>query len=126
MSLCPDCFDLDVNGDCLANSRHAFRRLREHQIEVAPLQQVCRYRPPGLLRIRRRQQFHMQCDRFGYAMHGQIADNIAGLRTSLFNASAFEHDVGIFLDGEKLRAAQMIIAFHDSGIDTANNDSGGD
>src|SRR2546430_8991273 len=44
MSLCPDCFDLDVNGDCLANSRHAFRRLREHQIEVAPLQQVCRYR----------------------------------------------------------------------------------
>jgi len=68
----------------------------------------------------------MQRDRFCDAMHRQVAKNVPLVRTGLFHTAAFEHDVGIFLDAEKLRAAQMIIAFHDSGIDAANNDSCGD
>src|SRR5437016_6057178 len=66
----------------------------------------------------------MQRDRLRHPVHRQIAQNIASLRTSLFHASAFECDLRIFLDREKFRTAQMIIALHNSGIDAANVDPG--
>src|SRR5207253_11454589 len=64
----------------------------------------------------------MQRDRLRHPVHRQIAQNIASLRTSLFHASAFECDLRIFLNREKFRTAQMIIALHNSGIDVANVD----
>ncbi len=45
--------DLDVNGDGLTNSRHTFRRLREHQIEVATLERIRRHAPTRSLAVSR-------------------------------------------------------------------------
>src|SRR6266513_141679 len=64
----------------------------------------------------------MQRDRFGYAVHGQIAQNIASLRSGLFDTAAFERDRRIFFDREEFRAAQMIIALHNSRVDAADID----
>ena len=65
----------------------------------------------------------MERDRFRHAVHGQIAENIAGRLTGLFHAVAPESHFGIFLHVKKLRTAQMIVAFCDSSVDAANIDS---
>ena len=64
----------------------------------------------------------MQCDRFGNAVHCQIADNIARLRPGLLYTATLERDFGILFDGEKFRAPQVIVALRDSGIDAADLD----
>src|ERR1700730_12167666 len=62
----------------------------------------------------------MERDRFRHAVHGQIAEDIAGLLTGLFDAVAPESHFGIFLHAKKLRTAQMIVAFYDSSVDAAD------
>ena len=68
----------------------------------------------------------MQGDRLRHAVHRQIAQNIAGLRTGLFHASAFEDHLRIFFNREKFRAAQMIIPLHNSSIDATDINPGRD
>ncbi len=64
----------------------------------------------------------MQCDRFRDAVYRKIAKDIAALLTGLFYAPAFECDFGKLCDVKKFRAAQMVVAFHDSGVDAADVD----
>ncbi len=59
----------------------------------------------------------MQRNRFGYAMHGEVADDVARIRTGLLHASTLERDLGKFRRIKKIRAAQMRVAFRDAGID---------
>lgn len=62
----------------------------------------------------------MQRDGFRYAVHGEIAENVAALRPRSRDAAAFECDLGKFRRVEKLRAAQMIVALLDPSIDAAD------
>ena len=68
----------------------------------------------------------MQRNRFGDAVHGKIAGNVAALRPRSRDAAALKCDIGKLRHVEKLRAAQMIIALLDSGIDAADINSGHD
>src|SRR5262249_52732990 len=107
-------FDLDADSYRLANARDGFGRWSKHQIEVTPVNWVCVYRPPRSSGFtRRRQQFHMERDRLRYAVHCEVAENVAALRASLFHAPALECDMREFFDVKKFRAPQMIVAFLD-------------
>ena len=64
----------------------------------------------------------MQCDRFRDAVHRKLAKDIAALLTGLSYATAFECHFRKLCDVKKFRAAQMIVPFHDSGVDAANVD----
>ena len=59
----------------------------------------------------------MQRDRFGYAMHGEVADDVARIQTGLLHASVLECDLGKFPRGKEIRAAQMRVTFCNTGID---------
>ena len=113
-------FDLDIDCHRLTDSRHAFSRLREHQIKVAALERICRHTPARLLALTRRgQQFYMQRDRSGHAVHRKVAEDVATLRTSLLDAAALKRDTGELLRVKELRAAEMIVAFFYPCIDAA-------
>ena len=123
ISLRPLCFDLDIDRDCLADSRHCFGCRGKHQIEVAARDWPGRNRPPRSARfIYRRQQFHMKCDRSSHAMHREIAENVAALRPGSLDASALERDLGKLFRVKEFRAAQMIVAFFDLRVDAAHVD----
>src|ERR1044071_473686 len=62
----------------------------------------------------------MKRDRFGHAVHGEIAENIAALRTRSFCAAAFERHLGEFFHIKEFRAAQMIVSLFDPRIDAAH------
>ena len=62
----------------------------------------------------------MQRNRFRDAVHGKIAENVAALRPRSRDAPALKCDIGKFRHVEKLRAAQMIVALLDPGIDAAD------
>ena len=64
----------------------------------------------------------MQCDRFRDAVHRKVAKDIAALLTGLSYAAAFECHFRKLCDVEKFRAAQMVVAFRDSGVDATNLD----
>ncbi len=64
----------------------------------------------------------MKCDRFGHAVDGEVAKNVAALRARPFYASALERDLRIFVDIKKFRAAQMIVSLLDARIDAAHVD----
>ena len=68
----------------------------------------------------------MQRNRFRDAVHGKIAENVAALRPRSRDAAALKCDIGKFRHVEKLRAAQMIVALLDPGIDAADINSGHD
>ena len=61
----------------------------------------------------------MKCDRFGHAVDGEVAKNVAALRSRPFYASALERDLRIFVDIKKFRATQMIVSLLDARIDAA-------
>jgi hypothetical protein len=117
-------FDLDVDCDCLADSRNRFRALARHQLEIAPLERLSCHRPARFFRIARdrAQQLHVQCDRFRDAVHRKIAKDIAALLTGLSHLVASECHFRKLYDVEKFRTAQMVVPFHDSGVDAANVD----
>src|SRR5260370_36814914 len=64
----------------------------------------------------------MQCNRFRDAVHRKIAKDIAALLTRLSYAAAFEYHFRKLCAVKKFRAAQMVVAFYDSGVDAANVD----
>ena len=55
-------------------------------------------------------------------MHGEVAENVATLRPGLFYVAALESDLRKFFDVKKFRAAQMIVALFDTGVDAAHVD----
>jgi len=124
ISLRPLRFDLDVDRDRLADSRHCFGCGGKHQIEVASRDWFGRNRPPRF--IYRRQQFHMKCDRSGHTVHGEIAEDVAALRSGSLDASAPERHLGKFFHVKKLLAAKMVVPFFDVCVDAAHVDLRGD
>ncbi len=64
----------------------------------------------------------MKCNRSAYAVHGEIAEDVAALRSgSLYNA-ALERDLGKFFRVKKFRAAKMVVPFFDLRVDAAHVD----
>ena len=127
ISLRPLRFDLDVDRDRLADSRHCFGCGGKHQIEVASRDWFGRNRPPRSARfIYRRQQFHMKCDRSGHTVHGEIAEDVAALRSGSLDASAPERDLGKFFDVKEFRTAKMVVSFFSVRINAAHVDLRGD
>src|SRR4029450_5764001 len=61
----------------------------------------------------------MKRHRLAHPVHGEVAENIAALRTGSLYAAAFERHLGEFFDIEKFRAAQMIVSLFDPRIDAA-------
>ena len=59
----------------------------------------------------------MKGDRLGYAVDGEIAENVAALRSSLFYTSALESHLREFFYIKEFRAAQVIVSFFDLGVD---------
>ena len=114
-------FDVDLDRDILADARYSFGRAAKHQSKIATLEWLGGDFPtrPGLV-AHRSNQLYAQRDRFRDAVHGEIAHDVTALRASLFHATAFEGDLTILCDVEKLRAAKMIVALFDSRIDAAH------
>src|SRR6266481_3331750 len=68
----------------------------------------------------------MKCDRSGHTVHGEIAEDVAALRSGSLDASAPERDLGKFFDVKEFRAAKMVVAFFDVRVDAAHVDLRGD
>ena len=62
----------------------------------------------------------MKGDRLGRAMHRELAENVAALRTGSFYAAALECHLRKFLHVEEFWTAQMIVPFLDARIDAAD------
>ena len=127
ISLRPFRFDLDVDRDCLADSRHCFGSRGKHQIEVAPRDWFGRTRPPRSVRfVEGCDQFHVERDRSCHAMHREIAENVAALRSGSLDASAPERDLGKFFHVKEFRTAKMVVSFFNVRVDAAHVDLRGD
>jgi hypothetical protein len=127
-SLCARRFDLDVDRHRLTNSRYCLGAAAKQQTEIAALERLgrdCPMRFFCIVRVRAR-QFYMKRDRFGYAMHGEVALNIAALRSSLLDTATLESHRGKFLHVKKLRTAQMVVTLFNFRVDAANVDPGRD
>ena len=127
-SLCARRLNLDVDRYRLTNSRYCFGAAAKQQTEITALKGLSRDCPMRLscvVRVRAR-QFYMQRDRFGYAVHGQVALNIAALRSGLLDTAALESHRGKFLHVKKFRTAQVIVALLNFRVDAANIDPGRD
>ena len=126
----PHSFDFDSDCHFLTNTRNSFGRATKHQSEIATLERIGRDLPPRALHggfiAHGSEQFHVQRDRLCYAMHDEIAKDVAALRAGLFHTAALESDLRVFGHVEKFRAAQVIVPFLDSGVDTAHLNSGRD
>jgi len=59
-------------------------------------------------------------------MHGEIAEDVAALRSGSLYASAPERYLGKFLHVKEFRAAKMVVAFFDVRVDAAHVDLRGD
>src|SRR5207244_13314124 len=64
----------------------------------------------------------MKGDRLGYAVDGEVAENVAALRSGLFYASALERHLREFFYIKEFPAAQVIVPLFDLGIDAAHVD----
>ena len=123
LSVCALRFDLDVDRNRLADAGDRLRARSKHQVEVAPRNRIDRYSPARPARlVERCKQFNMKRNRFGHAVNGKVAENVAALRAGLFYASTSERDLRKFFDVKKLRAAQMIVSLFDARIDAADVD----
>jgi len=119
-SLCALCLDLNVDCHRLTNARNRFSRWSKHQVELAPVDWIRGHRPSSLCCfVNRGQQFYVQRDRSGHAVHRKVAEDVATLRTSLLDAAALKRDTGELLRVKELRAAEMIVAFFYPCIDAA-------
>jgi len=61
----------------------------------------------------------MKCDRSGHAVHREIAEDVAALRSGSLDASAPERHLGKLFHVKKFRAAKMVVSFFDPRIDAA-------
>jgi hypothetical protein len=113
--------DLDADRNRLANARDCLCRRSEHQVEFAPIDWIDRYSPARPARlVEWRNQFYVKCDRLGYAVNGEVTENVATLRPGLFHAPTLERDLRIFFHIKELSAAQMIVSLFDPCIDAAH------
>jgi len=113
--------DLDVDRDCLAYARDCLGGWSKHKIEITSVDRIDRYSPSRSARlVERCKQFHMERDRLGHTVYGEIAKNIAALRTGSLYAAAFERHLGEFFDIKEFRAAQMIVSLFDPCVDAAH------
>ncbi len=64
----------------------------------------------------------MKCDRSGHAVHGEIAEDVAALRSGSLDASAPERHLGKFFHIKVFRAAKMVVPFFDVRVDAAHVD----
>ena len=64
----------------------------------------------------------MKCDRSGHAVHGEIAEDVAALRSGSLDASAPERHLGKFFHIKEFRAAKMVVPFFDVRVDAAHVD----
>jgi len=64
----------------------------------------------------------MKRDRFRHTMHGEVAKNIAALRTSSLHTPALEGHIRKLFHVKEFRAAQMIVPLFDARIDAAHLD----
>ena len=113
-------FDLNVDGHRLADAGDGFSGGSKHQIEVTPRDGIGRHKPARSSSfINRGQQFYVQRNRSGHAVHCYVAEDIATLRACLLYAAAFERDMGEFLRVKEFRAPEMIVAFFNPCIDAA-------
>ena len=121
ISLCALRLDLDVDSHRLADAGHGFSCGSKHQIEVTPRDRIGRHRPARSSSfIDRGQQFYVQRDRSGHAVHRYVAEDVATLRTGLLYAAALKRHLRKFFHIEEFRAAEVVVAFFDARIDTAH------
>ena len=64
----------------------------------------------------------MECDRSGYPMHREVADDVAALRSRAFHAPALESDLRKLFYVEEFRAAQVVVPFLDVRVDAVHID----
>src|SRR5437660_7109916 len=120
-SLCALRLDLDGDSHRLADAGHGFSCGSKHQIEVTPRDRIGRHRPARSSSfIDRGQQFYVQRDGSGHAVHCYVAEDVATLRTSLLDAAALERHLWKFFHIEELCAAEVVVAFLNPGIDAAH------
>jgi hypothetical protein len=113
--------DLDADRNRLANARDCLRRRSEHQVEVAPIDWIDCHSPARPARlVEWRNQLYMKCDRPGYAVNGEVTENVAALRPGLFHAPTLERDLRIFFHIKEFSASQMIVSLFDPCIDAAH------
>ncbi len=68
----------------------------------------------------------MKRDRSGHAVHGEIAEDVAALRSGSLDASAPERHLGKFFHVKEFWAAKMVVPFFDVRVDAAHVDLRGD
>src|SRR6478609_68845 len=68
----------------------------------------------------------MERDRSCHAMHREIAENVAALRSGSLHASAPERDLGKFFDVKEFRTAKMVVSLFNVRVDAAHIDLRGD
>ena len=113
--------DIDPNG--LANAGNCLSRLREHQVEVAPVDWVGRHRPArAICFIHWRYQFHVKRNRPCHTVHRQVAGDVAALGPGPLHAAALKGDLRNSFRVEEFCAAQMIVTFFDPCVDAAHVD----
>ena len=110
-------FDLDRSGDVLANAGHGLGRSRKHEAEIFAVNRIGRDAPARARPVRRRDQLHMQCDRLGRAVHGEIARDIGTGGGRLFNTAAAKRNLRKLCRIEKIGAQQMCVPFLDLRVD---------
>ena len=68
----------------------------------------------------------MKRDRSGHTVHGEIAEDVAALRSGSLDASAPKRHLGKFFHVKKFRAAKMVVPFFDVRVDAVHVDLRGD
>jgi len=68
----------------------------------------------------------MKRNRSGHAVHGEIAEDVAALRSGSLDASAPERHLGKFFHVKEFWAAKMVVPFFDVRVDAAHVDLRGD
>ena len=61
---------------------------------------------------------HLQCNRMGIPLDGQVAGHVVGLRTGLFDLGAFEVHGWILVNLQEIRGAQVIVPLGVVGTNT--------
>jgi len=64
----------------------------------------------------------MERDRSCHAVHREVAEDVAALRSGSLDASAPERHLGKFFHVKEFRAAKMVVPFFDVRVDAAHVD----
>ena len=114
------CLDVEIDGDLLPDSREPLRSDWAIRLESRRLSGSGRnghFARDFVSPFQRGQQLHVQPDGPGDAVHRQVAQDISRLRARLFHTAALESDFRISCRIKKFRAAQMVVALANAGVD---------